>query len=126
VTQWVPEDVAIPAGLRDEGFDLRPLRAADAALDHEAYVASPAVISAHSGGRWPTVGFRIEENMPLASQHEADHLARRAFTFLIVTQDGSQSLGCLYLMPLVPYLQRVQVSPEVTGVVPASSAMVTL
>lgn len=93
--------------LRTARFVARPLRAADAAIDHAAFVASPDTICRHSGGRWPTEGFTIAENVTLAMQHEQDHEARRNFAYMLLDPGADVSLGCVYLLPLTPFLERV-------------------
>ena len=93
----------MPDALNAGRFVARPLRASDAAMDHAAYVASPQTIRIHSGGRWPTTDFSVADNRVLAEMHEREHLERRSFTFMLLTPARHQSVGCLYLMPLMPF-----------------------
>jgi RimJ/RimL family protein N-acetyltransferase len=122
---FYPEDAPIPAELRTDLFLVRPLRASDAELDYEAYMSSPETIAIHSGGRWPMEGFTVAEDRRLAEQHERDHHARRNFAFIVMTPAGDKSLGCVYVLPLSPYLQRIGADEAVAVGVGAGAAMVT-
>lgn len=102
-----------------------PLTLANVALDHEAYVASPDVIHRHSDGRWPVAGFTLDDDRRLAARHEADHRARRAFTFLLLDPGRSRASGCLYLNPLHSYLERSAADPATSARFPSASAMVS-
>ena len=108
----IPQDgsglVTEAHGLRHAAADFRvePLRAAHTAIDLEAYVASPVAITAHSAGQWPLEGFTADDNLGLLRQHEADHDAGRAYSFVLLDPAGERELGCAYLNPLGPYLAR--------------------
>ncbi len=115
----------VPTMLAHDRFVAVPLTSATAALDYASYMASPDVIRVHSDGRWPTDEFTLEENLPLVAMHEADHLNRRAFTFVLLSPAGDEALGCLYLNPLGAYLQRSQADARLLDAVPGASAMVT-
>jgi hypothetical protein len=121
---FFPAAVLVPETLRTSDFLVRPLGAADTAIDYAAYMASPDVIRAHSGGRWPTDTFTMAENQRLAERHEQDHRARRNFTFLVLTPDETTSLGCVYFLPLVPFLQRVAASRALIDQFAETSAMI--
>jgi hypothetical protein len=115
----VPERLAVPA------FTAVPLSEDNFALDYAAYMASPDVIRIHSHGRWPIEGFSLEADRALVTAHRADHIARRAFTFTLLDPDETQSLGCVYLNPLLPYVARMGATPESQRRFTPSSAMVT-
>lgn len=109
----VSDDVAmIPTGRRVPEELVHPLFVATplvvdlAELDHAAYCASPAVIVAHSAGRWPTTDFSVAEDRALIADHQADHASRRAFAFSLLTPERDAALGCLYVNPLREYLSR--------------------
>lgn len=122
---FYPDHLPVPEALRAPGFLARPLRASDAALDYAAYMESPEVIRTHSGGRWPTEGFTLEENEALAAAHERDHLARWAFTFTLLAPDERCCLGCLYIRPLLAALRRAQAPPWLSARVSERTALVT-
>ncbi len=122
---FFPAASPIPNELRTADFLVRPLRSADAAIDYAAYMASPDVIRVHSGNRWPTDTFTLAENQQLAAHHEEDHRARRNFTFLLLSPDATTSLGCVYFLPLVPFLHRVAAPDTLLAQVAETTAMVT-
>ncbi|MCM4076509.1 hypothetical protein [Paractinoplanes hotanensis] len=115
----------IPAELVHEAFVLTPLTVDNAALDHAAYMASPDVIRKHSDGRWPVDGFTVDDDRAQVARHQADHEARRAFTFALLSPARDKSLGCLYLNPLCAYLHRAGADTATLTRFPAGSAMVT-
>lgn len=99
-TRFYPDDAPIPEGLRTDAFVLRPLRASDCDRDYDTVMASAELLLVKSNGHWPRPGFTWDENLKDLQEHEADHLARRAFTYTVVTPDGARCLGCVYLNPL--------------------------
>ena len=118
-------DVQVPSGLQHQRFVATPLTASNATLDYASYMASPDVIRIHSSGRWPVEGFTLADDLEMIATHQADHAARRAFTFVLLAPSRVEALGCLYLNPLRDYLRRVQADPQVVEAFPPSSAMVT-
>jgi hypothetical protein len=117
--------VSVPSDLRHQEFVATPLTTALVDLDYAAYMASPDVIREHSDARWVVDGFTVAEDAAQIAQHEADHHARRAFTYLLLDSVKNQSLGCLYLHPLDAYLDRAGADAATTGNWPADAAMVT-
>jgi hypothetical protein len=75
-------------------------------LDLAAYCSSPRAIRAHSAGRWPTENFTREENCRLIEKHEEEHVAGDAYAYAILNAHRTRELGCVYLRPLVPFLER--------------------
>ena len=122
---FYPEERIVPVELRTSRFVARPLREVDAAIDHEAFVASPVTIRIHSGGCWPTENFTVADNIILAAQHEERHDSRKDFAFLLLDPDESCSLGCFYLLPLQPFLQAVDASPDVQALIGEDAVMAT-
>jgi RimJ/RimL family protein N-acetyltransferase len=122
---FYPAPRPVPAELVTPVCIARPLTATDAALDHAAYSASPDTIRIHSGGRWPIADFSVADNREMATQHEQEHRDRRNFTFLLLTRNQAESLGCVYLLPLVPFLQRAQVAAAEVARFSPTTALVT-
>ncbi len=114
-----------PAGLVAEAVTAVPLSAANVDLDYAAYMASPDIIGTHSDGRWPVDGFTLEQDAKEVAVHEADHAAGVAFTFLLGDPHCRQSVGCLYLRPLHPYLDRAGATASTRRAFPDASALVT-
>jgi hypothetical protein len=75
-------------------------------LDLTAYCSSPRAIRAHSAGRWPTENFTREEDCRLIERHEEEHVAGDAYAYAILSADRTREMGCVYLRPLVPFLER--------------------
>jgi RimJ/RimL family protein N-acetyltransferase len=103
--RFYPQDAPVPGELRTDEFLLRPLRATDCELDYDAVMSSADLLLVKSLGRWPRPGFTWDENLKDLQEHEADHLARRAFTFTVMNPDETECLGCAYLNPLRPALE---------------------
>ncbi len=125
VIMFYSADKHLPTVLVTSYFIARPLRADDAAIDHAAYMASLDIIRVHSGGRWPSENFTVVNNRVLADQHERDHNERRAFAFLLLAPDQQQSLGCFYLLPLLPFLRRVHAPADLITSFSEGTAMAT-
>lgn len=103
---FIPADRAVPETLRTPEFVLRQLCLAVAELDYAAYTGSPDVIRDHSGGLWPVTGYTLDDERRELAQHEERHAARQDFSFILLTPDESAALGCVYILPLAPFLQR--------------------
>jgi hypothetical protein len=97
---FYPDDALVPVELRTDEFFLRPLRAADVALDYEAVMATQESLRQRTAGRWPRPGFTIEENLADLEGHEADFQARRGFTYTVMNPNETRCLGCVYVYPL--------------------------
>jgi hypothetical protein len=83
--------VVAPVELVHERFVATPLTVTNAALDHDAYMVSPDVIRVHSDARWPHHGFTLADDLQLVAKHEADHEARRAFTFVLLAPSKTEA-----------------------------------
>src|ERR671912_265995 len=94
-----PEYAPLPAGLRSDGFLLRPLRATDVELDYEAVMATQEVLRRGNDGAWPHPDFTLEENLADLQAHEADFFARSGFTYTVMDPTESRCLGCVYAYP---------------------------
>jgi hypothetical protein len=77
-------------------------------LDLTACCSSPQAIRAHSAGLWPIEDFTREENCRLIERHEQEHAAGEAYAYAILSGDGTREVGCVYLRPLVPFLERTR------------------
>jgi hypothetical protein len=79
-------------------------------LDLTAYCSSPQAIRAHSAGRWPSEDLTREENCRLIEQHEQEHAAGEAYAYAILSADRTREVGCVYLRPFAPFLERTRTS----------------
>ena len=77
-------------------------------LDLTAYCSSPQAIRAHSAGRWPSEDLTREENCRLIEQHEQEHAAGEAYAYAILSADRTREVGCVYLRPFAPFLERTR------------------
>ena len=73
------------------------------AADHAAWSASIDHIRATPGfeGRdWPpTEGMALEQNLGDLERHALDFAQRVGFTYTVLTPDGDDVLGCVYIYP---------------------------
>jgi RimJ/RimL family protein N-acetyltransferase len=103
---FYPEHARVPAELRTEEFLLRPLRATDAELDHDALMESKEMLRRWSQSDWPADNFTVEDNLKDLEKHEQEHLERRAFTFTVMSPTETECLGCVYINPLLRMIQE--------------------
>lgn len=79
---------------------LRPLRAADVALDYDAVMSSARELRCWNAGSWPRDGFTLAENLADLEGHEREHVEREAFTYTVLSPDEARCLGCVYIQPV--------------------------
>ena len=102
----------VPDGLITGEFVLRPLRAADAALDWDAVMETRETLRTWEQSEWPTDDFTVEENRADLVGLEERHEAHRAFTYTVLRPDGLEALGCVYVFPTdATFLARSTVTP---------------
>ena len=95
---FVPRDFEPPVSLIHELFVLKPLQAADAEKDYEAVMESIEVIhQALLSEAWPTAAFTLQENRADLEKKEREFAAKKAFTYAILSLDGSRVLGSVYI-----------------------------
>lgn len=89
----------VPAGLSAAEFVLRPIVAADAEPDHAAVMESREHLRLWEQSAWPEDDFRVEADRQDLAGLEERHADGRAFTYTVLTPDGSACLGCVYVFP---------------------------
>ncbi|WP_231371252.1 GNAT family protein [Cryocola sp. 340MFSha3.1] len=89
----------VPAGLENAEFVLRPIAAADAEKDHAAVMESRAYLRLWEQSAWPEDDFTVDADRDDLTGLAARHAGGRAFTFTVLSTDGEQCLGCVYLFP---------------------------
>lgn len=71
--------------------------------DHAAWSASIAHIRAtpgFHGNAWPpTEGMTLEQNLGDLERHARDFAQRVGFTYTVLTPEGDDVLGCVYIYP---------------------------
>jgi len=100
--EFYPASVPVPQERRTSHLYLRPLRATDVELDHEAVMSSAAMLRRWSQSDWPADDFTLAQNLADLQRHEREHIERKAFTFTVLNPQGTQCLGCVYIVPLRP------------------------
>lgn len=89
----------IPGGLRTSEFVLRPIVADDAELDYAAVIETREHLRLWEQSTWPADDFTVEANREDLVGLEQRHREHRAYTFTVLTPDGGESLGCVYVFP---------------------------
>jgi len=97
----VPEDFAVPAGLRSELFVLEPLGVQHNVADYAAWTSSIEHIKATPGypdGTWPKP-MSLEQNAADLARHARDFADRTGFTYTVLDPASGDVIGCVYLYP---------------------------
>jgi RimJ/RimL family protein N-acetyltransferase len=100
--EFYPAGVPVPEERRTGRLYLRPLRATDVELDYEAVMSSAEMLRRWSQSDWPADDFTLAQNLADLQRHEREHIERTAFTFTVLNPQGTQCLGCVYVVPLRP------------------------
>jgi len=78
-----------------------PLKPQHAQLDYDAFMSSrPHLRQTLQWGGWPSDDATVEDNRKDLERHWREHQANEAYTYAVLTLDGSRSLGCVYLKPI--------------------------
>ena len=99
--RFVPVDFAVPGGLTAEEFRLEPLGPQHNAADHAAWTASIGHIQAtpgFAGTGWPHE-MSLAENLRDLERHAQDFIARRGFTYTVLSAAAGEVIGCVYIYP---------------------------
>jgi hypothetical protein len=97
---FVPADFKVPAKLVRKEYQLVPLGPELAKHDFDAYMSSIEHIRANFGsGKWPTAGITMAEAVKDVEGEQERFAARKSFTYAVLTPDGKQELGCVYIQP---------------------------
>ena len=97
----VPDDFAVPAGLRTEVFTLEPLGVRHSELDFAAWTSSIEHIRqtpGFAGRSWPKL-MSPEENEADLARHARDFDDRVGFTYTVLDPVTADVIGCVYLYP---------------------------
>jgi hypothetical protein len=99
-----------PAELRVPEFLLRPIRPADAEMDHDAVMESKEFLRAWEQTGWPEDDFTVEANREDLVRLERRHKAGESFAYTVVAPSLTQCLGCVYIFPTAaPLFTRAQI-----------------
>jgi hypothetical protein len=100
-TPWLPEPIRIPQGFSTDRLRLRPLTIHDVVKDYDAVMSSRPELRElfGPGSGWPADSLTLEQDLIDLAWHQKEFDLRTSFTYTVVSLDGSQVLGCVYLMP---------------------------
>jgi hypothetical protein len=99
---WLPDDFDHPRRLYlPTGHHLRPIRAADADLDHPAVMGSRERLWAKYGQiwGWPPATMTFEADRDDLARHETEIAAHETFNYAVLDEDETELLGCVYIDP---------------------------
>lgn len=91
--------IVAPVVLNTEDFILRPITAADAALDYAAVMESKDYLRLWEQSEWPADDFTVEANRGDLEKLEQWHARGAAFTYTVMDPAGAECLGCVYIFP---------------------------
>jgi len=83
------------------GHHLRPIRAADVAIDYPAVMGSRERLWEKYGGAWgwPPADMSYEDDRRDLARHEAEIAARETFNYAVFAAGETALLGCVYVDP---------------------------
>jgi len=99
--RFVPAAFQVPRSFETANYRLVPLGPDLAKQDFDAYMSSIEHLQqtfTHSKS-WPHAGVTMADAIADVEGEKQRFDARQSFTYAIVTLDGKQELGCLYLSP---------------------------
>jgi hypothetical protein len=108
--EFYPPPGQPPDGLAAEDFILEPLRVSHVEADFAAVMASREMLRRWGGGKWPADDFTLQGNLEDLAMHEREHEAGEAFTYTVLSPDGRECLGCVYIKPLAVWLAEARIS----------------
>jgi len=98
---FVPADFTVPDGLTTGEFRLEPLGPQHNTADYAAWTASIGHIRAtpgFAGASWPHQ-MSLAENLLDLERHAQDFIARRGFTYTVLSTATGDVIGCVYIYP---------------------------
>ena len=98
---FVPADFAVPDGLTTGEFRLEPLGPQHNTADYAAWTASIGHIKAtpgFAGASWPHP-MSLADNLRDLERHAQDFIARRGFTYTVLSTATGEVIGCVYIYP---------------------------
>ena len=98
---FVPADFTVPDGLTTGEFRLEPLGPQHNTADYAAWTASTGHIRATPGfpwGNWPHQ-MSLADNLRDLERHAQDFIARRGFTYTVLSTATGEVIGCVYIYP---------------------------
>ena len=94
-----PADLTAPERFETDEYLLRPITVDDAALDHEAVMASREILRRWEGTTWPEDDFTIDDNRADMELMATRHADGYAFGYTMLDPSETTCLGCVYVFP---------------------------
>ena len=87
-------------GFTGPGFIVRPLVPSDVVLDHDAVMASREFLYHwEQEPPYPPEDFSVEDNLEDLEKMDRAHREGSRYTYTVMNDDETQTLGCIYLLP---------------------------
>lgn len=102
MSSWLPADFEHPQLVPlPSGHHLRPITAADVALDYPAVMGSRSRLWDKYGGAWgwPSTTMTVEQDREDLARHAREADAHQSFNYAVLNADESRLLGCVYVDP---------------------------
>ncbi|WP_410657268.1 N-acetyltransferase [Amycolatopsis sp. lyj-112] len=100
---WLPDDFVHPVSVAvpDTALHLRPIREADTALDYPAVMGSRERLWKIFGPAWawPQETMTYEEDRIDLLRHEKEIAAHQSFNYVLMDEEETAILGCVYIDP---------------------------
>jgi hypothetical protein len=99
---WLPEDFVHPTWVTVcDGYHLRPITAADAALDYPAVMGSRQRLWSIYGDAWgwPPATMTYQQDLDDLARHEAETMAHLSFNYALFDDAETALMGCVYIDP---------------------------
>ncbi len=99
---WLPADFVYPTVVAvDDGYHLRPIRAADVDLDYPAVTGSQPRLWSIFGEAWgwPPDAMTYQHDLEDLTRDEAEIAARQSFSYALLDDAETALLGCVYIDP---------------------------
>ncbi|HUS94722.1 MAG TPA: hypothetical protein VMZ24_06060 [Patescibacteria group bacterium] len=102
--------IAPPESYKNEEFILRPLLTSHVELDYAALMVSKEMLRQWGGSEWPAAHFDLKGNLADLAEHQREHETGVAFTYTMLNLAEDECLGCVYIEPLLRYLELGRVT----------------
>src|SRR3990167_6280536 len=99
ITPLVPIHFQVPERIETPDFIIRKLCFSDAELDYKAVMSSIDIIKITRGGNWPLPSLSFVEDQIDLGWHQREFENKTSFAYTVMSVDGKECLGCLYLYP---------------------------
>lgn len=89
-----------PTSLVTSRVRLEPLAPRFTELDHAAFMGSREHLrDTLAWGEWPSANMTVEQNEQDLERHWLEFERREAYAYTVLTRDGAECVGCVYLNP---------------------------